>query len=82
MPCWGMYAANFSFNFWVKICNVVFNVGHRKEKKRGSGTPPEESEEWDYEEGHSPAPDVKEQQTSSRYSTTIFIHFMLNSGCN
>lgn len=45
----------------------MYWLGHRKEQKRGSGTPPEESEEWDYEEGHSPTAEIKEQLVPSRY---------------
>jgi hypothetical protein len=59
--------------------NVFFILGHRKERKRGSGTPPVESEEWDYEEGHSPStPEVKDQQSSTRYNAYSDEHSYLS----
>ena len=42
-------------------------VGYREEQERRPGTPLEESEEWDYEEGHSPGAQTKDPVTASRY---------------
>ena len=43
----------------------LFGTGYREEPERRP-SPPEESEEWDYEEGHSPTTHTKEQAPPSR----------------
>ena len=70
----------FIFIYCFQFSYLLFSTGYREEQERRPCTPPDESEEWDYEEGHSPVTQIKDPPVVSRYGVHDCYEVLLCTG--